>query len=725
MAAGDLIIANMLFLEEHVRAILPDLQARRDSCDAIVGCMAASEVVTLTRLGGLDMAKPATGAMALIKRLRGARTPAAASGKSQMAMLRRLPRILRFLPGKAQDLRAWFLTMQYWLGGSDDNVEAMVRFLVSRYAGRSDWRGAAVAAPVEYPEVGLYHPRLAARIATRVADLPAPAEPKATVGLLDHARLRAVRRHRALRRGDRGARGARPAGHPGLRLRARLPPGDRGLFPRRAGRARSTPSSRSPASASSADPPTTTAAPPPTSWPRSTCPTSPRTRSSSRPSASGRRAPAASGRSRRRCWWRCPEIDGATNPTVFAGRHGADGCQGCAHRCTGSATSRAMAPCYERIEVLAARVARLAQLRRGRKAERRVGIVIFGFPPNAGAAGTAAYLGVFESLHNVLHALKADGYDTEPPESVEALRAAVLGGNAGQLGQPANVAAYVAADAIVRGEPHLREIEAQWGPAPGKHQSDGRGVFVLGRQFGNVFVGLQPAFGYEGDPMRLLFERGFAPTHAFNAFYRWLRTDFRADVLLHFGMHGALEFMPGKQSGMSGACWPDRLIGDVPNVYLYAANNPSEGTLAKRRSGATLVSHLTPPLAKAGLYKGLLELKDSLNRWRASPDDSPDRPDLAKLIRVQAEAVDIPGGTDPDGLWRTLLETENALIPEGLHVVGRPMTPEAIAEHHRGDGPRRRGARRGRGPARHRQRDCRRCCAPSTAASSGRCPAAT
>ena len=307
--------------------------------------------------------------------------------------------------------------------------------------------------------------------------------------------------------------------------------------------------------------------------------------------------------------------------------------------------------------------------------------MIFGFPPNAGAAGTAAYLGVFESLHNVLHALKADGYDTEPPASVEALRDAVLGGNAGQLGQPANVAAYVAADAIVRGEPHLREIEAQWGPAPGKHQSDGRGVFVLGRQFGNVFVGLQPAFGYEGDPMRLLFERGFAPTHAFNAFYRWLRTDFRADVLLHFGMHGALEFMPGKQSGMSGACWPDRLIGDVPNVYLYAANNPSEGTLAKRRSGATLVSHLTPPLAKAGLYKGLLELKDSLNRWRASPDDSPDRPDLAKLIRVQAEAVDIPGGTDPDGLWRTLLETENALIPEGLHVVGRPMTPEAIAEH--------------------------------------------
>jgi hypothetical protein len=70
---------------------------------------------------------------------------------------------------------------------------------------------------------------------------------------------------------------------------------------------------------------------------------------------------------------------------------------------------------------------------------------------------------------------------------------------------------------IVRDTPWLAEIEAVWGPAPGRDQSDGRGVFVLGAQFGNVFVGIQPTFGYEGDPMRLLFERGFAPTHAFTS----------------------------------------------------------------------------------------------------------------------------------------------------------------------------------------------------------------
>jgi magnesium chelatase subunit H len=170
--------------------------------------------------------------------------------------------------------------------------------------------------------------------------------------------------------------------------------------------------------------------------------------------------------------------------------------------------------------------------------------------------------------------------------------------------------------------------------------------------------------------MRLLFERGFAPTHAFVQFYLWLRNTFDADAVLHFGMHGALEFMPGKQAGLGARDWPDRLIGEMPNVYLYAANNPSEATLAKRRSGAVTITHMTPPLAASGLYKGLAELKDSLTRWRAMAPDAPERADLELLIAEQADAVDM-GGKAPDDLWLTLLETEDALIPEGLHVVGR------------------------------------------------------
>ncbi|HEX2942428.1 MAG TPA: cobaltochelatase subunit CobN, partial [Rhodopila sp.] len=272
------------------------------------------------------------------------------------------------------------------------------------------------------------------------------------------------------------------------------------------------------------------------------------------------------------------------------------------------------------------------------------------------------------------------GYAVEVPESADALRQCLLEGNAPLFGTTANVAARMPADDHVRRQRWLPEIEKQWGPAPGRVQTDGASLFILGAHFGNVFVGVQPAFGYEGDPMRLLFEHGFAPTHAFCAFYRWLAQDYGADAVLHFGTHGALEFMPGKQAGMSGDCWPDRLIGDLPNFYLYASNNPSEGMIAKRRAGASLISYLTPPVAHAGLYRGLLDLKASLDRWRGLPPeaDTAQRDDLLALIQVQAEAVDLPADT-PERLTEHLLELEYTLIPHGLHVIGEGLAAEQRA----------------------------------------------
>ena len=304
-----------------------------------------------------------------------------------------------------------------------------------------------------------------------------------------------------------------------------------------------------------------------------------------------------------------PELDGGMAPMTFGGR--------------ANAGAKDMVSHAERAATLAGRVLNLVRLRRTARAARKIAMVLFNFPPNAGAAGTAAYLAVFHSLHNLLIAMQAAGYDTgEVPPTVEALRDSVLGGNSARYGTDANVAVVLPTDGLVRDEKHLAQIEKSWGPAPGRALSDGTGVFVLGQRFGNVFVGLQPAFGYEGDPMRLLFEQGFAPTHAFSAFYRYLREGFGAQAVLHFGTHGALEFMPGKQAGLSAACWPDRLIGDLPNFNLYASNNPSEGMIAKRRANAVLISYLTPPVAHAGLYRGLLDLKSTLDRWRALDPDA-------------------------------------------------------------------------------------------------------
>ena len=131
---AHIVIATMLFLDDHIRTILPTLEARREQCDAMVGLMSAGEVVRLTRLGGYRMDAPARGPLALLKKLRGSGKPGTNSGAGQMKMLRRLPKILRFIPGTAQDVRAYFLTLQYWLAGSEANVVAMTRALVDRYA---------------------------------------------------------------------------------------------------------------------------------------------------------------------------------------------------------------------------------------------------------------------------------------------------------------------------------------------------------------------------------------------------------------------------------------------------------------------------------------------------------------------------------------------------------------------------------------------------------------
>ncbi|MEM1272519.1 MAG: magnesium chelatase subunit H [Pseudomonadota bacterium] len=660
---ADIVIINLLFIEEHVRAILPSLKARRDACDAMIGVISAPEIVGLTRMGELDMSQPASGAMKLLKRLRGSKAPSANSGAKQMRMLRRLPKILRFIPGKAQDLRAWFLTMQYWLGGSDDNVEQMIRFLIGRYSTGSEVVETDAAPPIDYPEIGLYHPDLQGHHITEdAAEISGPKGYTATVGLLlmrsyilasDTAHYDAVIRAlegRGLRvlpafAGGLDARPAIAAYFEGGRIDALVSLTGFSLI----GGPAYNDSDAAVALLSDLDVPYLAAHP-----------IEFQTLSQWDASAQGLSPVETT------MLIALPELDGATCPTVFAGREGGQ--------------NRAMAPCRERVETLANRALRYATLRRRANADKRLAIVLYGFPPNAGAVGTAAHLSVFASLYNTLHALAADGYDVDPPASVEALRDTILCGNAAQYGQPANVAARVSASDIVANEPHLNEIEAVWGPAPGKAQADGAHVFVLGAQFGKVFVGVQPVFGIEGDPMRLMFETGFAPTHAFAAFYRWIRGSFSADAVLHFGMHGALEFMPGKQAGLGARDWPDRLIGDLPNVYLYAANNPSEATLAKRRSAAVTVTHLTPPLAQAGLYKGLAELKDTVTRWRGLSPDATERADLETLIADQAAAVDLDGST-PEALWLKLLETEDALIPDGLHVVGKPMSAAALAEH--------------------------------------------
>jgi magnesium chelatase subunit H len=693
IARGDIVVATMLFLEDHIRAVLPELQARRDQCDAMLCCMSAGEITRLTRLGQFDMSQEATGALALLKKLRGSKKGAqGASGHAQMKMLRQLPKLMRFIPGTAQDVRAYFLALQYWLAGSEENIANLIRMLVTRYAAgprKPTSTAISAALPIEYPDVGLYHPRIPGRISERIDDLPRGGA-AGTVGLLllRSYPLAGNAAHYDGAIAALEAKGLRviPAFASGLDQRPAIerffvrdgvPTVDAVVsltgFSLVGGPAYNDSHAAEDVLAL-LDVPYIGAHPVEFQtlehWqddPRGLTPVE------------------------ATMMVAIPELDGAMMPMTFGGRcgrgHSGERCEGC----DGKSCARSMISHPERADTLARRVKRLVALRRTARAMRKIAIVIFNFPPNAGATGSAAYLAVFESILNTLRALAQAGYHVDVPDSVEALRDRVLHGNAARYGTDANVVARVDVHDHVGKQRWLDEIERTWGAAPGRQQSDGRSLLVLGEQFGNVLVGVQPAFGYEGDPMRLLFERGFAPTHAFAAFYRWLAEDFGAHAVLHFGTHGALEFMPGKQAGLSAQCWPDRLIGDLPNFYLYASNNPSEGMIAKRRANAVLLSYLTPPVARAGLYRGLLDLKSSLDRWRAMDPatDGEQRALLADLIQAQASSVDL-ARSDPawgvaadaeiQKLGESLLELEYALIPHGLHVIGAPPTAAERAD---------------------------------------------
>lgn len=701
--AANIIIVTMLFLEDHFKPILNDLESRRHDCDALFCAMSAAEVVRLTKVGQFDMSKPATGIVGLLKRLRGNKN-SGTGGEAQMRMLRRLPRILKLVPGKAQDVRAYFLSMQYWLAGSEENILNMVTFLVNRYArdSRSHWRGTLdPQEPVEYPEVGVYHPRMRGRLSDSHDDLPGlenSAKEEGRVGLLLlRSYLLAGNSHHY-----DGVIAALEA--KGLRV---VPAFASGLDARPAIERFFTKNGRT----------TVDAVVSLTGFSLVGGPAYNDAKAAEEVLA-GLDVPYHAahpvefqtldqwGGSERgllpvesTIMVAIPELDGATNPIVFGGRAGECGtvCHGCDYDCTFTAedNSQDMRSCPERALMLANRVKKQIALRRRDRRERKVAVVLFNFPPNAGNIGSAAYLGVFESLYNLLQSMDKEGYTVEVPESIDALRDAILHGNANVFGADANVHAHIATDDHVRRERWLKDIEAVWGPAPGRQLTNGQYIFVLGRQFGNVLVSVQPSFGYEGDPMRLLFEGGLAPTHAFSAFYRYLREDFAADAVLHFGTHGALEFMPGKQSGMSSACWPDRLIQDLPNIYLYASNNPSEGAIAKRRAGACLISYLTPPVAQFGLYQGLVDLKAAIDQWRSLPANAQEeRSELAPMIQSLAAELDLaeaepawdPAADAADALdkrmqqlGQELLELEYTLIPHGLHVVGKaPSTEERV-----------------------------------------------
>jgi magnesium chelatase subunit H len=299
-----------------------------------------------------------------------------------------------------------------------------------------------------------------------------------------------------------------------------------------------------------------------------------------------------------------PELDGAIDTVPLGGLVGED-----------------IYLIPERLNRLTNRVKNWINLRQKPTPDKKIAVILYGFPPGYGATGTAALLNVPKSLLNFLWALKAQGYNvgelSEDGEEIikqvkEADESTPLS-NGGQEGSQVNVRTLEK----WLGYLQTTRVEKQWKSLTGTGIKTYGDEFHLGGiQLGNVWIGVQPPLGIAGDPMRLMFEKDLTPHPQYAAFYKWLQNEYQADAVVHFGMHGTVEWLPGSPLGNTGYSWSDILLGDIPNLYIYAANNPSESILAKRRGYGVLISHNVPPYGRAGLYKELIALRELIGEYQ-------------------------------------------------------------------------------------------------------------
>ncbi|WP_211942316.1 magnesium chelatase subunit H [Cylindrospermopsis raciborskii] len=701
IASANIFIASLIFIEDLAQKLVTAVAPHRDNFDVAVVFPSMPEVMRLNKMGSFSLAQlgQSKGVIANFMKKRKEKSGAGFQD-GMLKLLRTLPQVLKFLPmEKAQDARNFMLSFQYWLGGSAENLENFLLMLADKYVlkgeDKTNLAKSEYQAPIVYPDMGIWHP-LAPTMFEDVKeylnwynsrrDIPKTLkDPLAPcVGL--------VLQRTHLVTGDDAHYVAIVQELESLGAKV-LPVFAGGLdFSKPVNAYFYEPTSQRPlvdgvvsltgfalvGGPARQDHPKAIEALKRLNRPYMVAlPLVFQTTEEWLNSDLGLHPIQVA------LQIAIPELDGAIEPIILSGKDGA--------------TGRAIA-LQDRVEIVAQRALKWASLRRKPKLDKKIAITVFSFPPDKGNVGTAAYLDVFGSIHEVLKGLRNNGYDVQNvPDTAKELMEQVIHDAQAQYASPElNIAYKMSVSEYETLTPYSERLEENWGPPPGHLNSDGQNLLIYGKEFGNVFIGVQPTFGYEGDPMRLLFSRSASPHHGFAAFYTYLERIWGADAVLHFGTHGSLEFMPGKQMGMSGDCYPDQLIGTIPNLYYYAANNPSEATIAKRRSYAETISYLTPPAENAGLYKGLKELSELIASYQTLKDSGRGVSivnaiiDKCRIVNLDKD-IDLPESDAKDlspedrdnvvGIvYCKLMEIESRLLPCGLHVIGKPPTAqEAVA----------------------------------------------
>ncbi|TWH61689.1 cobaltochelatase CobN [Rhodococcus rhodochrous J38] len=352
-----------------------------------------------------------------------------------------------------------------------------------------------------------------------------------------------------------------------------------------------------------------------------------------------------------------------------------------------------------------------ARLRHVPPGQRRIAIMLSAYPTKHSRVGNAVGLDTPVSAIRFLRALRDAGYDLgdgfpgldveDDTEAGNALIHALI--DAGGQDEEWLTAEQLAGNPVrVSTSDYLRwtdDLPAEltdamaeaWGPAPGRLFVDGDAIVLATLQAGNVVLMIQPPRGFGENPVAIYHDPDMAPSHHYLAAYKWVEHGFGADAVVHLGKHGSMEWLPGKNAGLSAACATDATIGNLPLIYPFLVNDPGEGAQAKRRAHATIVDHLIPPMARAESYGDIARLEQLLDEYsNIAAMDPAKLPAIRAQIwtLIQAAKLDHDLGLDDrphdaefddfllhvDG-W--LCEVKDAQIRDGLHILGAAPTGEA------------------------------------------------
>ncbi len=377
---------------------------------------------------------------------------------------------------------------------------------------------------------------------------------------------------------------------------------------------------------------------------------------------------------------------------------------------------------FEQYEAIPDRVSRavdrlLGWARLGRKPppQRKIAFILHSNPCASAEAtvGGGAKLDTLESVARILRAMKRAGYRVKAPKNGKALINKIVerkalsefrwtssaeivrkGGALDLLEKERYSRWFDKLDESVR-----RKVADAWGNPPGEEKDgipaamihEGR-IIVSGISLGNAVVCVQPKRGCagarcDGRVCKILHDPTVPPTHQYIATYRWIEEEFKADCIVHVGTHGNLEFLPGKSVGLSGSCFPDICLGGVPHLYIYNADNPPEGVVAKRRSLAVLVDHMQTPMDGAGTYNELAEIERLLEEHQKASLQDRARAhfiehkvvELARKCGLMDEFRELRRNEDGhfefdelSGLLHgKIFQLKNSRIPKGMHVFGK------------------------------------------------------